>query len=183
MTTLEQQAVAHVSAERARELLSYEPETGILRWRVARSQKVPGDIAGSLDRGGYVVVRIDRRTYQAHRIIWLIVTGKLPAQHIDHADRNRANNRLSNLREATPSQNCANSVFKSRHGVKGVCFIKGRSKPWQTYIGANGRRIFLGNFSTKEEAARAYQAAAEKYHGEYACTYSRLEHRAQESAQ
>ncbi len=89
---------------------------------------------------------------------------------IDHKDRDGLNNSRSNLRSATPSQNSCNRALRkdSRTGRKGVSFDKGRGK-WFAKIQFNGRQHFLGRFATLEAASDAYDAAALKLHGEFAC--------------
>lgn len=104
----------------------------------------------------------------AHRVIWKMVYGTEPAE-IDHRDGDPSNNRLSNLREATRSQNLANR--RKRHGKllpKGVqATPHGR---FRAEIHARGKTLSLGNFQTPEEAAHAFQVAASAMHGEFART-------------
>src|SRR5882672_10833409 len=111
------------SYERVRELFNYDPKEGKLRWRVDRIQMKAGDIAGSVRRGhGYIQVSVDGVIYRAHRIIWLWMTGEPPAERLDHKDLACAENSWANLRQATLSQNAANSLahFDSMSGIKGV---------------------------------------------------------------
>lgn len=93
------------------------------------------------------------------------------AQEVDHVDGDGLNNRRANLRAATRSQNAMNT--RKRHGrpLKGFSYQRTakRSKPWQARLKLNGKFIFLGYFSTPEEAAKAYDAAAFKYFGDFAC--------------
>lgn len=72
-----------LTAERARELLVYDPETGALNWRVARGCR-SGALAGTRTSEGYTQVEIDYRLYRAHRVIWLMQTGKWPNDHLEH---------------------------------------------------------------------------------------------------
>jgi hypothetical protein len=164
----------NVSAERCQELLSYCAETGKLTWacdRVSGQGRVnvhAGDIAGSIGRAGYRIVRIDGKNYRAHRVIWLMAHGDWPEYEIDHINGNRDDNRISNLRHATRLQNAKNVGLSRRNkwGSKGVSWdsLKGS---WRADICADGRARFLGNFATIPEARAAYSAAALELHGEF----------------
>lgn len=107
----------HVTYERASELLTYDPESGELRWKLKRGHVAAGSIAGSIRPNFntfYSHIQIDRRMYKTHRIIWLLHFKTLPDFKIDHIDRNGVNNRISNLRLATNSQSSINRTFKQR---------------------------------------------------------------------
>ena len=156
--------------QRVQELLVYDSETGKLYWRqpVARWIK-PGDEAGTYIKGA-VDVAVDRISYRAHRLIWLLQTGEDPGQWlIDHIDGNPHNNLFANLRLATSTQNQCNQKIRKDNtsGLKGVSWSEERKK-WQTGIQVNGKRIALGRYNTKEEAYAAYCEAARRLHGEFA---------------
>jgi len=161
-----------ITRARLRDVLHYDDEAGEFRWlkRTSRSVYV-GDLAGNLDASsGYRDITIDGRSYRAHQLAWLYMTGKWCAGVIDHRDRNPSNNRWDNLRRATVSQNNAN---RRRHrnnacGFKGVMRLgAGR---WRAGIRKNGRRHHLGVFSTPQAAHAAYVAAARRLFGEFART-------------
>lgn len=159
-----------LTAERLRELLQYDPETGWFIWRVATSSQKVGGRAGSYDKTNkYRAIKIDGRLYREHRLAWLYVTGLFPPPglEIDHANGDRIDNRLSNLRLATRSQNQANKgVFKNNTtGYKGVS--RNRRK-FRAAIHHNGRYIHIGNFETTEAAHEAYKLAASELYGEFA---------------
>lgn len=105
---------------------------------------------------------------KAHRVIWAIVTGEWPLDEIDHKDRNKSNNRISNLRLASCSQNNANrkSGKKRKSKYRGVSASHG-SKNYRASMTHEGERIHIGCFTTAIAAARAYDAEAYKRHGEY----------------
>jgi hypothetical protein len=157
----------HLTAQRAREVLSYDPESGILRWQIDRNQIRSGDIGGYLHRTGYLRVMVDGRDYAAHCVIWLIVTGEWPEREIDHIDNDRANNRWGNLREAARVENMRNKVRyrNNRSGFKGVRLLRGR---WEARIRIDGRLTYLGSFKTPEAAHAAYVTAARLHFGEFA---------------
>jgi citrate synthase len=85
-------------------ILYYSENTGNFIWRVRKSNRTNiGDVAGKLSFCGYVVIKIDGKEYKAHRLAWLYVHGNHPENQIDHANRNREDNRIKNIREATQS--------------------------------------------------------------------------------
>jgi HNH endonuclease/AP2 domain len=154
---------------RLRELLDYDPESGEFRWRKDFPRVSAGDVAGCFDREGYRVISIDCRSYPAHQLAWFYMTGRWGRPMIDHRDGNRANNRLSNLRVATSSQNNANRPLPRHNtsGFKGVHFDR-RLRKWKACICKDWRTKYLGVFPTPEAAHAAYVAAARKLHGEFA---------------
>ena len=160
-----------ITHQRLRELLHYDPLTGIfLRLVSANSRVKVGDIAGSLHKAtGYRRIQIDGRDYMAHRLAWFYVTGEWPTADIDHWNLNRTDNRFCNLREATNSENHANMRARADNtsGFKGVYFHKPNRK-WVTQITVIGKRIYLGSFDTKGSAHAAYAAAAKQHFGEFA---------------
>jgi HNH endonuclease/AP2 domain len=159
-----------ITRARLRALLHYDRETGEFRWRKRMNARVrAGHIAGTLTRDGYRVIAINGRPYRAHRLAWLYVTGKWCSLVIDHRDGDPSNNRWNNLRRATRSQNSANRRVPRNNasGLKGVSRYQGR---WRATIHKEGRRHYLGIFSTREAAHAAYEAAARKLFGEFART-------------
>ncbi|KRG54097.1 HNH endonuclease [Stenotrophomonas nitritireducens] len=149
-------------------LLSYCPESGVLRWRTSSGNQVrEGADAGTLHPDGYRIVRIARRGYPAHRLAWLLVTGEWPLQQVDHRNGVRSDNRLSNLRQASPGENNQNlhGPLSSNRTSRflGVCW-KRREERWRAQIQVNGVRRDLGLFATEEEAHRAYSAAKAELH-------------------
>ncbi len=153
-----------LTADRLRELLHYNPDTGEFVWLEGRSTVTAGMVAGSNDHKGYWRMQIDGRVYRAHRLAWLYMTGQWPDGLIDHRDRDRTNNRFSNLRKATPSQNAANGRAR-RTGLKGAHRNRGR---WEAKVRKNGKAIYLGSFATEAEAHAAYLLGAREHFGEFA---------------
>lgn len=161
-----------LTPERLKELLEYSPETGLFFWLVDRGGKKAGEIAGCKKRT-YIVINVDDRSYRAHHLAWLYMTGEWPHPFVDHRDLNKHNNSWSNLRLATKSQNMANvgRIKSNVSGLKGVSrYRAGESygKPWQATIRLNRKTIHLGHFATKEAAHAAYVVAAEHLFGEFA---------------
>lgn len=154
---------------RLKELLHYDPETGHFTWLVKVGCVTPGRRAGTKHSGGYVQMKLDGRFYLAHRLAWLYETGSWPPDQIDHVNGIRSDNRICNLRPATPTQNCCNARVrtKSTSGYKGVCWVA-RDKRWMASITVNKKTEYLGYFKTAEQAHAAYVEAASRLHGKFA---------------
>jgi hypothetical protein len=159
-----------LTAERLREVLRYAPETGLFYWRKDKGSRKTGAMAGNISAsiGGYLQIRIDRKLYLGHRLAWLYMTGKWPDRIIDHRDGSPSNNAWPNLREATHSQNLANSRMRASMFGRGVCYHTERKRPFQGRIMKNGKSHSLGYFETAEEAQLAHRRAASKMFGEFA---------------
>lgn len=147
-----------LTQKRVKEIIKYDPETGILTWRKpSRRTTVTGKEAGSLNQNGYREVEIGGKTYKAHRLAWLYVHGYLPESYLDHLDRVRDNNRISNLREVNQSCNMKNSSLYStnKSGVAGVYWNKDAEKWHARVIDKNGKRVHLGHFIDLQDAVKA----------------------------
>ncbi len=158
-----------LTAVHLREILDYDPKTGIFKWKQSGPGKRPDRIAGTLESKGYIRIMIDGKLYRAHRLAWLYMTGEWPKEEIDHVHGNRADNRWSELREATPSfnrQNQRETRSDNHSGFLGVRCMKGlvRSKPWQAQIMVEGKNKHLGYYSTPEEANEIYLKAKRELH-------------------
>lgn len=158
-----------LTAERLRQLLHYDPETGVFTRPVRVSNCRIGKQAGCLRPDGYRYIGIDGDRYMAHRLAWLYATGQWPAVQIDHINGDRADNRFVNLREATNAENQRNSKRRSDNtsGFKGVHWRRHTGK-WLAQIGHNGRLVYLGLFPTAKMAHAAYCEAARRLHGQFA---------------
>jgi len=155
-----------INVELLCEILNYDPNTGEFRWRISGNGRRLRDIAGSLNSKGYIVIGINGQIYYAHRLAWLWTHGTWPADQIDHINGDRADNRLSNLREATRSLNAQNIRTASKDsasGFLGISFRKDTGR-WQARIQVKDRRLSLGYFSTPEEASAAYLTAKRRLH-------------------
>src|ERR1019366_3461065 len=97
-----------LTVQRLKELLSYDRNTGKFIRLKTRGPYVAGSVAGTVSDLGYRSIFIDGRIYKEHRLVWLYITDKWPAWEIDHINRDPSDNRIENLREATPSQNMPN---------------------------------------------------------------------------
>lgn len=158
-----------ITLRRLKELFRYDAETGNFIRVLAQPGQSVGSAAGTIGDRGYRVIKIDGKSYKAHRLAWLYVSGWLPALDIDHINGDTSDNRIVNLREATKEQNLANCRrYKSNSsGLKGVCWHKASGK-WSSYIQARGKRKHLGLYNSPIEAHHAFLEAAKELHGEFA---------------
>lgn len=158
--------------------LRYEPETGLLYRRPIpernridrmRNSRFANKPATYLNSTGHVQLLINGHHYLAHRVIWLLVHGEWPEGDIDHINGDRADNRLSNLRIATPAQNSTNTrrYKNNTTGYRGVHWNK-RQRRWTVRIGVGNDKVHVGCFGCPTIAAFAYDSAARKYHGGFA---------------
>jgi hypothetical protein len=155
------------TAERLRELLHYDPETGLFT-REKSSQGAKAGVAGVVRKDGYCLVCVLGRQYLLHRLAWFYVTGKWPTDLIDHIDGNPSNNRFSNLREATKITNAQNIKGPPQHntsGLIGATQIKATGR-WRAEIRVDGgeKSWHLGIFPNAEQAHAAYIEAKRKLH-------------------
>jgi hypothetical protein len=154
-----------VTAEYVRDLLRYDPETGLFTWNKDRVTRKPGDSAGSVTKLGYLDIIVCRRLYKAHRLAWLHVYGEWPKQEIDHINGDKLDNRIANLRDVSRSMNVQN-LQKARRdnkssGLLGVSSSYGR---WVARIWNDGRLRHIGYYDTPELAHAAYVATKRELH-------------------
>jgi len=155
----------NVTADRVREVLNYDPETGVFTWRTnRRGTAKAGRVAGTITPKGYRDIWVGGYNYRAHRLAWLCVYGTWPDGHLDHINQDKADNRIANLRIATWSENMQNRQrYKNNaSGFRGV--YKTAPGRWTAKITANGKKLYFGPFHSPEEAYAAYCAAAAKLH-------------------
>lgn len=155
-----------VTADEIREMFRYDPETGEFQRAVTRGQWRAGQVAGTRHNQGYWQISIRGRTYLAHRLAWLYMTGKWPQADIDHRNGDRGDTRFSNLREATRAENKQNEnapIADSASGLRGVNWHKA-GKGWEARIRAGGVRRHLGIYESKYAAHAAYMAAKKSLH-------------------
>jgi hypothetical protein len=154
-----------LTQELLKENLHYNPETGIFIRAKCTGGVKRGAIAGSLGSGGYVNIKLFAISQKAHRLAWLYIYGYLPKFQIDHINGIKTDNRLINLREATPNENGQNiKLYKcNTSGFIGVSFHKIILK-YQSRITICNKTIHLGYFKTAEEAHKVYVNAKSEIH-------------------
>ena len=155
-----------LTVERLREMLDYDPESGVFVWKVSTSNRAPvGSSAGTDHGNGYRVIAIDHCTHYAHHLAWLFIYGEYPNQEMDHIDGNRSNNKISNLRHGTHAQNMQNLSLRAtnKSGMTGVSWLKNYGK-WEAYITVNYKKINLGYYDDLQEAGAAYLNAKQDLH-------------------
>lgn len=166
----------------AEAIISYNPDTGDFFWKPRDAsffkrkgtcevwnRRYANKAAGYISNDGYLILSINKKRYQAHRVAWLLVNKKWPSISIDHINCIKFDNRISNLREAQICQNAWNTSIPSNNksGFKGVYYHKAARK-WCAMMNVENKRFYLGLYMSAEEAYEAYKKAARQYHGEYA---------------
>lgn len=156
-----------LTAARLRELLHYDPATGVFTWRVRGRGRQSGPL-GCPTKKGYLQIRVDGRLYYNHRLAWLYERGVWPDGDLDHEDNIKAHNWIANLRPATATQNRGNQRRRgdSHNAFKGVVRVKGGR--YGATIQVGGKRTWLGTRDSEREAHDLYCAAAKSAFGEFA---------------
>ena len=160
-------AAPTLTAERLRELMHYDQGTGIFTRKVSTAPNArAGDVVGAPMSAGYLTTTINHKHHLLHRLAWLYVYGAWPTTNLDHINRIRTDNRICNLREATPTQNARNMSKASNNtsGHPGVHWRSDRAK-WWALIESDGQKHYLGCYSTIEEAIAARKAGELRYWG------------------
>lgn len=155
-------AKQYPTVERIRELLHYDPNTGLFTWAKT------GNPAGHVNDKGYACIRLQGHDYKAHRLAWLYMTGEWPAHEVDHENRVRSDNRWSNLRSATSHQNKGNMLPSkpSASGFKGVYWAK-HVQRWRAEIKIRGRKKVLGYFDDPALASELRELAGRMIWGDF----------------
>lgn len=157
--------VVKLTQAKLKELLSYDPETGIFtRAKTIAHNAKFGDIAGSVHHSGYSVISIDNKKYFAHRLAFLYMEGYIPEYEVDHINRNRLDNRFVNLRHVSRSCNMRNKgkSIANKSGVVGV-YWKHKQCRWYSFITINKKEVYIGFYKSFEKAVKARWEAENKY--------------------
>lgn len=158
-----------IGLSRLKELVEYNPETGVFTNRIHSRNRTKGRTLGCRTKAGYLHAKIDGKIYKLHRLAWFYVHGYWPPETVDHINQDKTDNRIANLRLATWGENTRyRKLSSSREGYRGV--RSARNGKFEARIMTENIRESLGYFDTAEEAAKAYSEAAKKYHKEFAIT-------------
>lgn len=156
--------------DRLLEVLDYNRETGIFRWKVSLSNRaIAGNVAGTCHKGTYIRISVDKQIYEAAPLAWFYVHGVWPTNEIDHKDRIGYHNGINNLRDANRKEQERNKLAGSRNtsGFKGVSWHK-QKQNWRASIVVDCKPYHLGSFNDIEMAAATYIQASWDFHGEFA---------------
>lgn len=149
-----------LTREEVLEDLSYDPMTGIF----LRKLKIGPRPASRITSAGYVQIMVKAQRHLAHRLAWLCVYGEWPSRKLDHKNHIRNDNRIDNLRLATPTENNKNRRLSKNNvsGHHGVSWHKGLGL-WQANIGVGRKALYLGVFSSLDEAISVRRKAEVEY--------------------
>lgn len=152
-----------ISQARLKELFLYDEHSGRLVWRINRGPVKQGSAVGSLSNRGYLKTRINKVSYQVHRLLWLLVTGETP-NIVDHINGNRLDNRFKNLRNVSMPENNKNMPRPKNNtsGFVGVTLHK-PSQKWVAQISVNKKWVYLGFYGSFADAVEARKQANKKY--------------------
>jgi len=167
LQTMTQELIAEL-----REWIDYNPETGVLTWKKRRRYNATaGTECGSLHHTGYRYIRFGGVRPPAHHIAWALHYGRWPLRELDHINRVREDNRITNLREVTRSENSCNRSMRSDSTTKlqGVSWDK-RDKKWKAHVCLNGKTS-AGYFTSLGEAAEWVRQKRAELHGEFAAQH------------
>lgn len=155
-----------IPADRVRELLNYEPSTGVLTWRVGRGNGVSaGEPAGYVGRSGYRRIGMSKyRHVAAHRAAWLLHTGNWPPGEVDHINGMPDDNRIVNLRVVDRAGNMQNQRRAPANNRAGFLGVKVRPSGFEARIKRGGVSQYLGIFRSPEAAHAAYVEAKRRLH-------------------
>lgn len=157
----------HITPEYLSSVFKYDPETGDLSWRDAHTNRVKaGDVIRAKIGNGYYAVQLDCHRMRVHNVVWAMHYGKFPEGVIDHINGIKTDNRISNLRDVTHSQNAYN-VGKQKNNTTGVKGVSRNGSGFKAEISAEKKSHYLGTFSSLDQAAQAYANAAKILHGKH----------------
>lgn len=153
-----------LTQERLKEVLDYDPETGVFRWKYTEGRAIRGAEAGTIASNGYRVISINNKKHKAHRLAWMFLYRNFPISQIDHINQDRADNRIHNLRSVSALENGRNQKIRTNNssGFNGVTWNK-RDNIWTSGIRINNVRKNLGSYVYKKDAISARERANIKY--------------------
>jgi len=154
-----------LTQERLKEVLHYDPETGIFTWAVRTSNRVRvGDIAGCDDGRGYLQIKIDGVLHRVHRLAWLYMTGEFPTFLVDHENGIVSDSRWKNLRDATKIRNGQNRRKANKNNLTGLLGVSRHGNQFRAIIHTGKVRTRIGDYASPELAHAAYVEAKRRLH-------------------
>lgn len=152
-----------LTKENILKILDYDPESGLFTWKVARGRVAAGEVAGCMTDRGYILLRVYKKCIFAHRLAFIVMTGSLPKNNVDHIDGKRTNNAWANLRNATHSENSRNMGIPrtNKSGVIGV-FWNNSKRKWTAKIKVCQKTKYLGDFDDLDMATKARKSAEQE---------------------
>jgi hypothetical protein len=157
MKTINRDHEKRLSHDKLVSLLNYDEVTGVFTNKVTRGPRaVAGDLSGTVDQKGYVIIKIDRVPYKAHRLAWFYIHKEWPESIIDHKNDNKLDNSIDNLRSVTNQVNVNKVKLRKSNtsGYRGVWLEAGR---WAAQFRYLGEHFYLGAYNTPELASKAYE--------------------------
>lgn len=153
-----------LTQDRLKELLDYDPETGVFTWKIRVNNKKIRTVAGSIDKEGYCIICLDGKKHRSHRLAFLYMEGYLPENCVDHIDRNKNNNKWDNLREVSHTCNMRNRDIQknNKSGIIGISWNK-RDNNWLASIRISNKSFYLGYYINLIDAVKARWQAEKKY--------------------
>ncbi len=156
-----------ITAQRLREVMSYDPQSGVFTWRISPTARIhAGEQAGWAEPDGRCRIMIDARTYYASRLAWLWMKGVWPSKFVDHMNGDGSDNKWLNLRDTSVSGNNQNQRKPGSTNTSGYLGVTwdAASNKWLAQIKLNNRTKGLGRFDDVRDAAQAYLRAKRVLH-------------------
>lgn len=150
-----------ITRNELKKILNYNRKTGIFKWNIKASKNIKvNDIAGTLTKDGYIHIKINRKIYKAHRLVWLYIYGEMPNEKIDHKNHIKNDNRFRNLRLVTHSENMKNLSKRkdNKSGYTGV-YYRNKNKKWCASIRVDKKQLHIGYFDNRADAIKARKKA------------------------
>ena len=149
-----------LTQEKLKELLNYDPDTGVFTWAKTRNGVSLGKKAGGVSGKGYIAIYINGRNYLAHRLAWLYCFGVFPDQ-IDHINQDKTDNRICNLQTCDTITNNRNRSINRRSKTQ-IHGVRYKSNRWEVSIGIDARHKYLGRFTDFFDACCCRKSAEHK---------------------
>lgn len=155
-----------ITQKRLKELLVYDPETGVFIHKTSRGGQSIGGVAGTLSNvDGYIRIKLETKAYLAHRLAFVYVEGEAP-EEADHRNRIRSDNAWKNLKPSSRRKNSLNKGL-NKNNKSGKCGVypyesKTKGTRYVASIGIKGKQKVLGTFDTKARAVKARKEAEKK---------------------